>query len=279
MRTSLPVVGYAASGDGADALPAERVVALRPRGSTRGGGRLPRLGVELAQSALRGADCSETTGVFFGTALGCLTETEMFVAHMLREHEATPKPRAFSASVHNAIGSFVAMKLGARGECHTYVHGEVSFAQALFAASLASARHKARAIVGALDEAPAATFLDLAHAAGGDPRGEGGAVLIAGDGAEPRDEVLAHVTHVAFSRPLDAAEWARAELEGEPPDALLSSEDLHPSSLATATARAVGILAGEIAPGEAGLEERPSALAVLASSSHGEAALIALRRS
>src|SRR5206468_3220883 len=132
VKLELPFSGYAAAGEGSEILPERRRVALQASGSARGGGRLPRLALELAQLALGPRSAPESTGVFFGTALGCLTETESFVANMMRSREATPKPRAFTSSVHNSIASFVALNFSARGECNTFVHGELSFARALF---------------------------------------------------------------------------------------------------------------------------------------------------
>src|SRR5690606_14663565 len=108
---------------------------LPPEGTGRQGGRTGRLALALARQALGDEEPAPNTATIFGTGLGCLTETAAFVEHMNAAAEATPKPRMFAASVHNAIASRVALQFGARGECQTFSHGEVSFAHAVFAAS------------------------------------------------------------------------------------------------------------------------------------------------
>ena len=309
MRVELDVLGFAVSGGGAEALPTRRVVppptAARP---TRGGGRLSRLALALAERASADLPDAADAGVLVGTDLGCLTETERFVAHMIREREATPKPRAFSSSVHNAVASYVAMKLGARGDCQTFVHGEVAFAQALFAAGAAAARAPStRLYVGAVDEAPVDTFLELARAAGAPPPeagaegAEGGAMLVAAHPSATDATPLARLSSVSLGRGSDPIAWARAELEGTFPEAILFTSPLrgarlderattgagaavvgfrahHGSSLATATALAVALLAEEAAPAIAGLAQRPRCVAVLGASARGDAALLVLRQ-
>lgn len=295
MKLELALFGYAAAGDGSQALPEARRVALQKSGSARGGGRLPRLALELAELARGSVSLPEETGVFFGTAFGCLTETESFVANMIRSQEATPKPRAFTSSVHNSIASFVALNLVARGECNTFVHGEISFAQALLAAALCARRCAAPLFVGAVDEAPQLTFLELARAAGCDGLAEGGAVLVAGGSAALPDPA-AWLENLALARPAKPLAWAREELRATPVDALIhcssgtEMEDRpaelplvtlraqHPSSLATTTALALGLLAGEVEPEAYGLARRPTSLAVLGSAAHPDAALLTLRR-
>lgn len=300
MKLELALFGYGVAGDGSQVLPERRRAAVQAAGSARGGGRLPRLALELARLALGPRSTGASTGVFFGTAYGCLTETESFVANMIRSQEATPKPRAFTASVHNAIASFVALDLGARGECNTFVHGEVSFAEALLAAALCARRGGGPLLVGAVDEAPQLTFLELARAAGcglaaENGAEEGGAVLVAG-GAEAFPEPAAiWLESIALARPADPLAWARAELRGAPAEALLcppaeharargaeptwiTIPARHPSSLATTTAVAFGLLAGEVEPGALELSRRPASVAVLGTSTHGDAALLTLRR-
>lgn len=295
MKLELALHGYAAAGDGSQPLPGTRRIEMQAAGSSRGGGRLPRLALELARLALGSRAVPHEAGVFFGTALGCLTETEAFVANMIRSREATPKPRAFTSSVHNAIASFVALDLGARGECSTFVHGELSFAHALLSAALCARRCAAPLVVGALDEEPRYTFLDLARAAGQEEFGEGGAVFAAGS---LQTEPAAWIEDVWLDRPADPLPWARSELRAQPADvllytypgprtvaqqtasrpALVTSIASHPSSLATATAIAFGLLAGEVEPAYHDLSSRPASVAVLGVSSHGEAALLRLRR-
>ena len=158
------VLGYAI----ADEMP--------PPGAQGRKARLPDLAVALARRAVGDREVPEETAVEFGTALGSLTETESFLENMIRAREETPKPRHFSASVHNAMASRVAMALGAKGPCRTFVHGELSFLQAV-----RSARRSRFALVGALDERT--PYVDRAReVCGKGAGGEGGAVFFCGEG-------------------------------------------------------------------------------------------------
>jgi hypothetical protein len=281
MKLGLSILGFAAAGEGAERLPVERRVPMPEPKGARGGGRLPRLALELARGALGPRAPSESLGVFFGTALGCLTETEAFVAHMLCENEATPKPRAFSSSVHNACASFVALNLEARGECTTFVHGELSFAHALFAAARAHARRPGAFLVGAADEAPSGTFARLA---GAGAHHEGGAMLLLGD-----EDSRARLESLTLARAKDPLAWAEDLLAPSAPDLLilcgveeresaialprLTLPPHHSSMLATATVLAAAQTIGEL--GAPALER----VAVLARSPSDEVALLVVARS
>jgi hypothetical protein len=223
-----------------------------------------------------------------GTGLGCLTETRLFVEHMIQGEEATPKPRAFASSVHNAIASKVALELDARGECQTFVHGEVSFGQVLFAAALLRCRRPATAIVtGAVDETDGYVELGRRGCGVTETGGEGGAVRVCGGGGP-----LARITAVAYGRPAHAPSWLEAEfgeieagsaifvpaitgLEHSPPGWVRAPwTGSHPSGFATATAIAIGVLAGECPPAALGLDSRRRRLTLAAWSRFGDCAAV-----
>ena len=260
MRVDLPVLSYATAGC---PLLGAHDVALPPPGPRGRRARLPELAVAMARLAAGDRETDEQTSVVFGTALGCLTETESFVENMIRAKEATPKPRAFSASVHNAIASRVAMALVARGACRTFVHGEISFLLALRSA-------RTPALVGALDEHT--PYVDRGRAACTSPPGkgepgEGGAVFFCGEGPP-----LAIIREVRFARPDDPAAWIAERAEGA--DATLRAPGDHPSSAAVTTAIAVAVLAGTLEPPQAGLDQRPGSIAVAAASRLGDAGVL-----
>ena len=189
---------------------------MPPPGAKGRKARLPDLAVRLAREAVGERTVPELTAVEFGTAYGSLTETESFVENMIREREATPKPRHFSASVHNAMASRVAMALGAKGPCRTFVHGELSFVQAV-----RSARRSRFALVGGLDECT--PYVDRGRAACGlGAGGEGGAVFYCGDGPALAELSVGGEGDVCW----DAADY------GE-----------HPAACAVAVARAIDALA------------------------------------
>jgi len=210
--------------------------------------RLPTAAIALARHAIGDTAIPAHAAIYFGTAYGDATETEAFVENMIRNREELPKPRAFSASVHNAMASRVAMALGITGPNRTYVHGEFSFYLALRAA-----RHQPVALVGALDEST--PLIRAGHETCGRPlRGEGGGVLLC--------------------RADDEGALARVHFEGEA-DAWVTA-DGHPAMAATLAALATAVLAGHAEPAVLELSERPRRLGIRIASRFGERGRIVL---
>jgi hypothetical protein len=298
MKVDLGIAAWSVAGAGADAArPAQRQE-LSPPGTRRRGGRAALLAVALSQRCLDPAVPMQDAAVLFGTALGCLTETTAFVSHMIAAGEATPKPRAFAASVHNAIASRVALEFGARGECQTFAHGEVAFAHALWAAArvLARARSTAPVLCGAIDEDSGYVRRGLSQCvrpASVIPEpGEGGAVLRLADRAAVR------VTDVVWGRPESPQEWVLQHIAT--PGSIVTVADLrgqhvtgphldaarfttvggsvHGSLLATACALAAGVLEGSVSPQACGLADRSGRVTLMTRSRLGDCAAITLAR-
>jgi len=226
------IAGYAAA-------PAH--VALPPQKAGRNA-RLPTVAIALARHALGDRTADAATAVYFGTAYGDATETEAFVENMIVNHEEFPKPRAFAASVHNAMASRVAMALELTGPNRTYVHGEMSFLLALRAA-----RHHPTALVGALDEST--PLIRAGHETCGHPlAGEGGGVVYC------RADEEGALARVRFDGPADV--WMRASG--------------HPAMPATLAALATGVLAGHADPATLDLAERPRRIGIRVASRFGE---------
>ncbi len=285
MRIDLPISAYSVAGTGADAAPPERRVELPPPGTKRRGGRAPLLATALAQNSLPDHIEREGIAVLFGTGLGCLTETQLFVENMIHNSEETPKPRAFSSSVHNAIASKVALQLGAKGECQTFAHGEVSFCHAVLGAGLAHIRYPdAPILVGAVDEANAYVERGLAWCGITPMGGEGGGLLFCSLDA------IARVCAVAYARPVDVTKWLDEELDekGEvialagmtddyekiPGVGYVEWPGRHPSMAATATALAIGVLAGEVPHQVLGFSKVPDRITLVSLSRFGDCALL-----
>ncbi|MCA8956674.1 MAG: hypothetical protein KDC87_11425 [Planctomycetes bacterium] len=277
LPVDLGIRAYAIAGSGSDRAPAPRCEPMPPPGTRRSGSRLGGLATALARRCVAAGELGPETGVLVGTGLGCLTETQAFVEHMVRAAEATPKPRAFAASVHNAIASEVARELGCRGECQTAVQGEVSFAHALLAAHWIGGG--ARLLVGALDEASPYVAHALRSCGSHEEPGEGGALLLLGDPAPVR------VTEIALGRAAAATvpngfEIAVPDLAGglaAPAGAIpFAGLPPHMSLFATASALATGVLAGEIPASALGLDATPSALWVSCRGRLGDRARIRL---
>lgn len=307
MKLEFSIHGYAVSGAGASSLPAGRCVPFAPAGTKRKGARLPLLARRLAQLAMGEAAADARTNVVFGTGLGCLTESELFLANLIEHAEAMPKPRAFTASVHNAIASRVALDLGAQGQCQTFVHGELSGLQALFASALiASSRRSmesagstgrerhAGIVCGALDEAPCNSFGALAALAGPAESYESGGVFWSAGDADA--SALALVEGIALGRADDMAVWFDEHLDADSCDALLlsapvaracpqldadvraaRSEREGASDFALQLAQAVALVSAELAPESLGLRARPRCVALLCASGWGDVGCCTVR--
>ncbi len=299
---SLDVLSYCVAGLRSCALPPARTAAFPPPGALARQARLPGAATAMAKQALPAAAAAGELSVFFGTALGCLTETQAFLENMILKHEATPMPRAFSSSVHNAPAAQTAIALKARGASHTFVHADVAFLQALFAA----ARHWERAqegrlLVGGLDEFTQHAGEARAALLWPETTGEGGAVLVCG-AASREAPALARLGRIGLARRRDPLAWIAAKLGGERIDALLMAYPAgspaaavtlasgahvlesraltgdHHACVAAAAALAVAALSGELEPGALELAHAPGAIAVAAASRYGDAAFAVLER-
>lgn len=298
MRARLPILAWAVAGySEGTRLPEGRVCPLPPAGFHPRRARLPGLARALATAALGGAAVGESASVLFGTALGCLTETAAFLENLIEGEGVAPKPRAFTASVHNAIASEVARALGARGECQTFVHGELSFVQALFAAARLAQRGEGEEILaGAVDEWTPYVERAWSSCAGAEALGEvleGGAVLRCSASAEP-GAALALLRRVAFGRPSDPEAWLEENLAGLDVDAWVLSTSYshepgaglagavscapvtgaHPAAPAVAAALAVGVLSGEVESAALELAVGPRTIAILCGTRFGERGLL-----
>lgn len=279
IELSIGIEAFAIAGPGAEHTTDSRRVELPPPGTRRRGGRLPLLASALARMAT--VTPHESAAVLFGTSLGCLTETALFVEHMIEASEATPKPRAFSSSVHNAIASKVALDLGAHGECQTFVQAEASFAHALLAGCLIARRTEAPVYVGALDES--SRFVDRALARCGveiQPA-EGGAVLRLG----PERASGPRVTRISLGREANPR-WFEGSttivtvpgFDGSHADVPRATRapfaSLHPSLTAPAAALATGICSGEVTPAALGLSGTPRQITLVTRTRFGDHAAI-----
>lgn len=119
-------------------------------------GRLLTMSLLAAKKALPeepAAALKEASGVYVGTGLGSLGDTEVFLENIIRMEERLPKPANFTYSVHNAVASRIALEFGFQGENLTVTHRETSFETALWHAlhGLDGGRTRA-ALVGGADE-------------------------------------------------------------------------------------------------------------------------------
>jgi 3-oxoacyl-(acyl-carrier-protein) synthase len=114
--------------------------------------RLSIMALSLADRAGRQPGGDQTPGsIFFGTGLGCLSETHDFLGRLFTSRERFASPTDFVGSVHNAAAGQIALHFKATGPNITVSGGDYSFEQALFTAALLG-RDNAPALVLAADE-------------------------------------------------------------------------------------------------------------------------------
>lgn len=106
-------------------------------------GKLPRrlsrslkIGVTSAALALEDAGINEPDAIITGTGRGMLADTDKFLTTMIDNQEKFLNPTAFIQSTHNTIGAHIAVMLKCNKFNFTYVHGSLSFENALLNAIL-----------------------------------------------------------------------------------------------------------------------------------------------
>lgn len=93
--------------------------------------RLLRMGVTSAGICLHDAGVEKPGAIITGTGLGMMEETEKFLNGILDNGERLLNPTAFIQSTHNTVGAHIAVMLNCNHYNLTYVHGPVSFENAL----------------------------------------------------------------------------------------------------------------------------------------------------
>ncbi len=296
--SAITVTDYAVASDIPHLLPAKRTVALPATGAHKRRARLPDLAVAMADRLLEDTRLDpERSGILLGTGLGCLTETALFLENMIHEREALPIPRAFTASVHNAIASRVAEQHGLRGECHTVTHAELSLVHTLFASRSCFERGHGLVLAGALDERH--PYANAAFSARGlRLEGEGGALFRLEPVSQSSTKALARIhLHHPVQRPRNLREWVAARSATSPATIVLFGgpgvsqpernvdtnlswiphEPLtgnHHSAPALALAHAVGVVSGELDPKRLAARADAHTVALVTIGAEGEAAWI-----
>lgn len=121
-------------------------------------GTLMRRTLVCSLEALQQASDIVPDAVITATGLGCMENSEKFLAAMLESGETMMSPTDFMQSTHNTPGSLISIHLGDHGYNSTYSQGECSLASALMDAFLQLKSGRIRtALVGAHDEITPAT--------------------------------------------------------------------------------------------------------------------------
>lgn len=82
-------------------------------------------------TALQDSDITEPDAIITGTGMGCMENSEKFLADMSELGEQCLKPTLFMQSTHNTISSLIAIKLKCHGYNNTYSHKGISFESSL----------------------------------------------------------------------------------------------------------------------------------------------------
>lgn len=113
--------------------------------------RILRMGVASATQALRLAGLSSPSGIIVGTGLGCLQDTEKFLANFLTLEGLIP-PTAFILSTHNTIAGQISLSLGCHSYNITHTQNTLSFEMALLDGMMKLEEGDSDVLVGAADE-------------------------------------------------------------------------------------------------------------------------------
>jgi 3-oxoacyl-[acyl-carrier-protein] synthase II len=94
-------------------------------------GRILRMGVTAAARCLNDAGVEVPDAIITGTGLGLVQDTEKFLTSVIENDEKFLNPTSFIQSTHNTVGAHIAVMLKCNHYNLTYVHGNISFENAL----------------------------------------------------------------------------------------------------------------------------------------------------
>ena len=121
--------------------------------------RLIKLSVCAALSCLKDADIKNPGAIICGTGLGCMEDSEKFLASLLDNNEQTLSPTSFIFSTHNTVAAQVALLLQCYNYNFTHTHRGLSFENALLDAILFLNDHPdSNVLAGATDEVTPTSF-------------------------------------------------------------------------------------------------------------------------
>lgn len=93
--------------------------------------RVIKMGVATAKRCLADAGNGIPEAIITGTGLGCIQDTEKFLAAMILNNEEFLTPTSFIQSTHNTVSAQIALLLKCHGYNFTYVNRGFSFESAL----------------------------------------------------------------------------------------------------------------------------------------------------
>lgn len=110
-------------------------------------------GIVASKLAMTDAQKEKVDAILTGTGMGCLEDSEKFLKNILENNEEFLTPISFIQSIHNTVGTQIALGLQCKAYNLTYVNSAVSFESALLDAKLLIDENEASTVlVGAIDE-------------------------------------------------------------------------------------------------------------------------------
>lgn len=159
-------------------------------------GRLIKMGIASSRICLEDAGCRMPDAIITGTGLGCMEDTEKFLATLIRNKEELLTPTSFIQSTHNTVSAQIALLLKCHNYNFTYVHRGWSFESALIDSMIQLKNGRSVTVLaGGMDELtngsfeitrrlglwrrkPVDTFGLFSHPAKGSIAGEGSAFFL-----------------------------------------------------------------------------------------------------
>lgn len=120
--------------------------------------RIIKMGITTAKSCLGQSEVAQPEAIIVGTGLGCLQDTEKFLADLIENREGLLSPTAFIQSTHNTIAGQIALVLGCPYHNFTFVQRGHSFENALQDGLLQLEEGANDVLVGGVDEATPTVF-------------------------------------------------------------------------------------------------------------------------
>lgn len=170
--------------------------------------RIIKMSVATAKKSLEQSGVVQPAAITVGTGLGCLQDTEKFLAEIVETAEGLLSPTAFIQSTHNTIAGQIALMLGCPQHNFTFVQRAFSFENALEDALLQLSEGGTDVLLGGVDEITPVLYqiLEKLQCAGrADERGS------LGETSEQRPAWGEGATFFVLSRSVTPGSLARVE--------------------------------------------------------------------
>jgi 3-oxoacyl-[acyl-carrier-protein] synthase II len=121
--------------------------------------RIIKMGISAARMCLEDAGSPVPDAIITGTGLGCIEDTEKFLANLIRNNEELLTPTSFIQSTHNTVSGQIALLLKCHAYNFTYCHRGFSFETALIDSLIRLHSGEASSVLtGGMDELTANAF-------------------------------------------------------------------------------------------------------------------------